>query len=50
MVVRSYRLRLKRVEFSTEELARSYGETHFRFLPTGTELAKYLLHELKRKD
>lgn len=50
MVARSYRLRLKRTEFPTEEVARSYGETHFRFLPTGIKLAKYLLHEVNRKD
>jgi glycosyltransferase involved in cell wall biosynthesis len=50
MVVRSYRLRLKRAEFPTTERSRSYGETHFQFLPTGIKLAKYLWHELKRAD
>jgi glycosyltransferase involved in cell wall biosynthesis len=50
MVVRAYRLRLKRIEFPTIEKPRSYGETHFRFLPTGVILAKYLWHELNRSD
>ena len=50
MVVRSYRLCLKRIEFPTEERSRSYGKTHFPFFPTGVKLAKYLWHELKRRD
>jgi glycosyltransferase involved in cell wall biosynthesis len=50
MVVRAYRLRLKRIEFPTIEKPRSYGQTHFRFLPTGVILAKYLWHELNRSD
>ena len=50
MVVRSYRLRLKRAEFPTTESPRSYGQTHFRFLPTGINLARYLWRELNRKD
>jgi glycosyltransferase involved in cell wall biosynthesis len=50
MVARAYRLRLKRIEFPTKELPRLYGQTHFRFLPTGLNLAKYLWHELNRED
>lgn len=50
MVVRAYRLRLKRIEFPTEERPRSYGQTHFHFFPTGVKVAKYLWHELKRRD
>ena len=50
MVVRAYRLRLKRIEFPAKELPRLYGQTHFRFLPTGLILAKYLWHELNRED
>jgi glycosyltransferase involved in cell wall biosynthesis len=50
MAVRAYRLRLKRTEFPTTELSRSYGKTHFQFLPTGINLAKYLWHELNRGD
>lgn len=48
MVVRSYRLRIRRVEFPTVERVRSYGDTHFKFLPTGIKLAKYLVSEFRR--
>ena len=50
MVVRSYKLRQKRCEFPTQELARGYGETHFKIWPTGKRLLAYLLFELKRRD
>jgi hypothetical protein len=50
MVVRSYRLRLKRIEFPTREKSRQYGDTHFKFLPTGVKLAQYLCCEIKRRD
>jgi glycosyltransferase involved in cell wall biosynthesis len=50
MVVRSYRHRLARTEFPTTESPRSYGDTHFKLLPTGIALAKYLLREFKRVD
>ncbi len=49
MVVRAYRLHLKRIEFPTIEKPRAYGQTHFKFLPTGIFLAKYLCHELGRR-
>lgn len=49
MVVRSYKLRLKRVEFPTKELPRGYGETHFKIWPTGKKLLAYLWYELGRK-
>ena len=48
MVVRSYRLKLKRIEFPTTEMARSYGETTFKIIPTGLKLAKYLWYEFNR--
>jgi hypothetical protein len=48
MVVRSYRLKLKRVEFPTSETPRPHGETKFKILPTGKKLVKYLLFELTR--
>jgi glycosyltransferase involved in cell wall biosynthesis len=48
MVARSYRLRLKRAEFPITEISRSFGETHFKILPTAIKLLKYLLHEIKR--
>jgi glycosyltransferase involved in cell wall biosynthesis len=50
MVVRSYRLRLKRVEFPTTEVPRLFGETHFGFFPTGVKFAKYLWREANRFD
>lgn len=49
MVVRSYRLRLKRTEFPTCETPRSYGSTHFKILPTGIKIMKYLWHEFHRE-
>lgn len=50
MVVRSYKLKLKRIEFPTKELPRGYGETHFKIWPTGKKLLAYLWFELRRKD
>lgn len=48
MVVRSYRLRIRRAEFPTTERGRAYGESHFRMWPTGKKLAAYLWFELRR--
>jgi hypothetical protein len=50
MVVRCYKLRLRRIEFPTVERPRSWGTTHFKFLPTGLKLAGYLAQEVWRKD
>jgi glycosyltransferase involved in cell wall biosynthesis len=50
MVVRCYKLKFKQVEFPTHEKIRTYGKTHFKFLPTGIELIKYLYFELLRKN
>jgi glycosyltransferase involved in cell wall biosynthesis len=50
MVVRSYKLKLKRIEFPTKELPRGYGETHFKVWPTGKRLLSYLWYELRRLD
>lgn len=50
MVVRSYKLRLQRCEFPTRERARDYGNTSFRFWPTGRRLLSYLWFELNRID
>jgi glycosyltransferase involved in cell wall biosynthesis len=50
MVIRSYKLKLRRVEFPTKELPRSYGETHFKAWPTGKKLLAYLWYELRRSD
>jgi glycosyltransferase involved in cell wall biosynthesis len=50
MVVRAYKLRIKRVEFATKEISRGYGETHFKIWPTGKRLLAYLWFELFRRD
>jgi glycosyltransferase involved in cell wall biosynthesis len=50
MVVRSYKLRIKRIEFPTNEISRGYGETHFKIWPTGKRLLKYLWFELFRAN
>jgi hypothetical protein len=50
MVVRAYKLHLDRIEFPTVETPRQYGETHFRFWPTGKRLLAYLWFEQYRKD
>ena len=50
MVIRSYKLGLSRTEFPTQEHPRSWGSTHFKFLPTGMKLLGYLGHEIRRKD
>jgi glycosyltransferase involved in cell wall biosynthesis len=46
--VRSYRRRLKRAEFPTCEIARPFGYTHFKALPTGIKLLRFLGRELRR--
>lgn len=50
MVIRSYRLNIKRIEFPVREVARSYGDTRFRIIPTAMLLLRYLWSELKRRD
>lgn len=49
MVVRSYRLGLKRAEFPVTEIARPFGATKFKIFPTGMKLLKYLWCEFNRK-
>lgn len=48
MVVRAYKLRIPRCEFPTQEIARGYGQTHFKVWPTGKKLLAYLWFELGR--
>lgn len=48
MVCRSYKLGLKRVEFPTTEQSRVAGTTHFKAIPTGKKLLKYIFWEIKR--
>jgi hypothetical protein len=49
MVVRSYRLRLPRVEFAVTEQARSYSHSRFPIWRTGKRLGWFLARELVRK-
>lgn len=49
MVCRSYKLRIRRIEFPTEESPRIAGETHFKAFATGRKLLKYLVWEIGRK-
>lgn len=46
MVVRSYKKKLKIIEFPVVENARLYGTTHFRIFATGKSLVKYIWFEL----
>ena len=48
MVCRSYKLKLKRIEFPTTELPRLAGESHFKAFATGKKLLKYMMFEIKR--
>lgn len=50
MTARSYRLSIKRTEFPVTEVARPFGETRFKILPTAIKLSRYLWWELQRKD
>ena len=50
MVCRSYKLKLKRIEFPTKERQRLEGSTHFKAFATGKKLIKYLIWEISRKD
>lgn len=50
IVVRSYRKRMKRIEFPVQETARVGGESHFKAFPTGKRLLKYIWFELFRRD
>ena len=45
MVCRSYKCRLKRIEFPTQESPRIGGETHFKALSSGWQVLKYMAWE-----
>lgn len=49
MVCRAYKCGISRIEFPTKEKKRNFGETHFKALPTGYKLLKYMLWEMTRK-
>jgi hypothetical protein len=48
IVVRAYRLGLRRAEFPVAESSRPSGTTHFKAWPTGKRLLKYLAFEVGR--
>lgn len=50
MTARAYRFRIKRAEVPVSEVARPFGETRFKILPTAMKLSRYLWWELCRKD
>src|SRR3990172_981281 len=50
MVVRAYKLRIKRTEFPSTEISRHYGDTRFKIWPTGKKLLAYLWFESNRND
>lgn len=49
MVCRSYKFKMKRIEFPTSESPRIAGETHFKAFATGKKLLKYVVWEIGRK-
>jgi hypothetical protein len=50
MVSKAYKKRMKIVEFPTLETKRLAGQTHFKALPTGWALLKYIAREIMSKD
>lgn len=48
MVVRAYKLKIKRIEFPVVEIERNYGATHFKILPTAKRLLAYMWFEFFR--
>lgn len=50
MVIRSYKFNLKTIEFPSVEKICQYRGTHFKTLPTGLSLLKYICFELFRRD
>jgi len=47
---RSYKFKIKRVEFPTYEKERIAGSTHFKAIPSGWNFIKYVVWEFIRKD
>jgi hypothetical protein len=48
MVVRSYKMEFKRIEFPVHESERFSGETHFKPFPTAIRLFRYMVFEFTR--
>ena len=49
-IVRAYKKGLRCAEFPVHEAARLKGATHFRALPVGGQILKYMWFEIWRKD
>jgi glycosyltransferase involved in cell wall biosynthesis len=49
-ICRAYKLHISRIEFATIENPRLAGETHFKAIPTGLKLLKYIWQEMMRRD
>lgn len=49
IICRSYKLKLKRIEFPTQESARLAGETHFKAFSAGSKMLQYIFWEIGRK-
>ena len=45
-VIEAYRNRIKRIEFPTKEMPRISGETHFKTIPFGIEVLKFMAKKL----
>jgi len=45
-VVQSYKKDIKRIEFPVKERSRTNGSTHFKAIPTGLEILRYLIKQL----
>lgn len=50
MVSRAYKLKIKSTEFPTIESSRLGSRTHFKAIPTGFKILRYIIREIKRKD
>jgi glycosyltransferase involved in cell wall biosynthesis len=50
MVARAYKKHLSCVEFPMTENPRLSGATHFKAIPTGWQLIRYILREIPRRD
>lgn len=50
MVCRSYKLKIKRIEFPTKESSRISGNTHFAAFTTGKKLLRYIVWEIGRRN
>lgn len=50
MVCRSYKHKIKRIEFPTKESPRLGGATHFKAFSSGWQVIKYVFWELFRRD